>query len=304
MGRIVVIGSINMDIVSIMDRLPKPGETVFGKELQYIPGGKGANQAVAACRLGGKVEMIGRVGSDEFGQALRNFLKGEGIGIKKVNYTKGTPTGTAMVWINGSSQNSIVVMSGSNGKVTERDAIDLGLKEDDIVVSQFEIPNDTIFAAFKEAKSKGARTVLNLAPAVNCPSELLALADYMILNEHEAAFFSGSELAGDLDTVKRYAKKLQTRADQAVIITMGAEGAFCGRGAEEVRVEGVKVNAVDTTAAGDCFTGAFAVALSEHKSLTDSLGFANRAAAISVQRIGASSSLPTRKEMDVAIGKP
>ncbi len=298
MGRIIVAGSINMDVVSRMERMPKAGETIFGDELHFIPGGKGANQAVAASRLNGRVSFLGRVGEDDFGRLLYNFLKRENIDVSAIRHTKDVPTGTAIIWVNRNAQNSIVVIPGSNGKVSEKDIEALGISQADIVLSQFEIPLDTVFALFKRAKGAGATTILNPAPAIKCPEELLKLTDYLIVNEHEAAFFAGGETTDKLEEIADYSNKIKKNKDQVIIITLGANGVFCNA-AEQIRVEGIRVKAIDTTAAGDCFAGAFAVALSEQKSLRDALNFANKAASISVQKLGASSSLPTRKEVDI-----
>ncbi len=298
MGKIVVVGSINMDVVTRTDKMPKPGETVLGDSLHFILGGKGSNQAIAASRLNGNVEFIGRVGEDDFGRSIYEVLKKEKMKVDGIRFTKGTPTGTAIICVDKDSQNSIVVVLGSNAKVSADDVSSIKLGSSDILLSQFEIPQETILSLFKRAKIAGAKTILNPAPAAKCSKELLILADYLIVNEHEVAFFANKTVTEDIETIKNYANKVKARKDQTIIVTLGAKGALCINQHGEVRVEGIKVNAIDTTAAGDCFAGAFAVALSEQKSLNDALSFANKAAALSVQRLGASSSLPVRSEVD------
>lgn len=295
--RIVVLGSINMDIVARASSIPVPGQTVVGEWLSFIPGGKGANQGVAASRLGGDVRFVGRIGNDMFGKSLRDFLRKERMDTGGVKITKGATTGTAMITLDRSSQNTIVFIPGSNARISAADARKVRIDGSDIILSTLEVPQDAIRVLFERARKEGAATILNAAPALKCTRGFLSLADYIIVNEHEVAFFAKGKATRNIATVSAYAKRLRARKNQAVIVTLGPQGAFCIGGSERIRVKGIKVKAVDTTGAGDCFSGAFAAALAESRTLAEAMRFANKAASISVQRVGASSSMPTRKEV-------
>ncbi len=297
MGRVFVAGSINMDVVATADRHPRVGETVAGREVLYFPGGKGANQAVAASRLGAKTTLIGRLGKDSFGAELRTFLGAQGIDLGAVRDAD-THTGTAIVTV-AASDNTIVVVPGSNALVGADDVADVPLAKGDVAVSQFEIPLPTITAFFRRAREAGVVTVLNPAPAQKMSSELLALVDILVLNETELGFLAGSELS-DSDEAARIidvAQRLQARADQTICITLGKRGVLALAGREEIAVPGRAVKAVDTTGAGDCFVGALAAQLADGAPLRAALAFANAAASISVQRMGAGPSMPTAAEV-------
>lgn len=295
---IIVAGSINMDVVARTQHHPRPGETVIGNELHYIPGGKGSNQAVAASRLGGDVMLVGKLGQDAFGDTLFTFLQKEKLNLEHLGRDAEAPTGTALIVVNAESENTIVVVPGSNGKVMPEDVEAVALDADTVVLSQFEIPQPTIVRLYKRARVAGARTVLNPAPAAPFETGLLELVDYLIVNETELAFFSGSEEAhNDKTTLIELARQLRYTKTQTIIITLGAAGLLCVHGDNVLEVPGQKVKAVDTTGAGDCFAGALAVALSEGRELEAALRFANQAAALSVQRLGASASLPYRDEL-------
>ncbi|WP_339038297.1 ribokinase [Bradyrhizobium symbiodeficiens] len=297
MGRVFVAGSINMDVVATADRHPRVGETVAGREVLYFPGGKGANQAVAASRLGAKTTLIGRLGKDSFGAELRTFLGAQGIDLGAVRDAD-THTGTAIITV-AASDNTIVVIPGSNALVGADDVADVPLAKGDVAVSQFEIPLPTITAFFRRAREAGVVTVLNPAPAQKMSSELLALVDILVLNETELGFLAGSELS-DSDEAARIidvAQKLQARADQTICITLGKRGVLALAGREEIAVPGRAVKAVDTTGAGDCFVGALAAQLADGAPLRAALAFANAAASISVQRMGAGPSMPTAAEV-------
>lgn len=305
MTRIFVAGSINMDVVTRTPTLPRPGETVFGSELHFIPGGKGANQAVAAARLGGHVTLAGKLGDDAFGQQLRAFLGSESLDLSAVSTTAAAPTGTAIITVDGGSENSIVVIPGSNALMSEADIATLPLGAGDIAASVFEIPQTTIKAFFQRAKQAGARTLLNPAPAVPFIDGLLALVDVLVINETELALFAGVEQPPKVASeVQGIAKRLQARRDQTIIVTLGSKGAACLHEGVFFVVPGRPVKAVDTTGAGDCFCGALAVALHEGQTMGEAVAFANTAASISVQRLGASSSMPTRAELDPLVGVP
>ena len=296
MGNIYVAGSINMDIVTKMESLPRPGETVFGQELHYVPGGKGSNQAVAASRLGENVYLIGKLGNDPFGQSLTQFLGQEQLNLDYLFYSDHEPTGIALINVDGRSENSIVVVSGSNFHLTIEDVAQINLQKNDVVVSVFEIPQHTIKHLFQKAKQAQAKTILTPAPATQFIPGLLELVDYLILNETELAFFCNQDQIDQTpDTIAANAQQLRHHQNQTIIVTLGANGAIAVHGDSTLQIEGISVEAVDTTGAGDCFSGAFAVAIAEGMSLQDAITFANTAASISVQHLGASTSMPTRQ---------
>lgn len=298
MGRVFVAGSINMDVVATADRHPKVGETVAGRQVLYFPGGKGANQAVAASRLGARTTLIGRLGKDSFGAELRAFLAAQGIDLGYVQQTAGAHTGTAIITV-AEADNTIVVIPGSNALVSAEDVGVVPLLQGDVAVSQFEIPLPAIAAFFQRARGAEATTLLNPAPAQAISSELLVLVDILVLNETELGFLAGVELS-DCDEAARIievARKLQVREDQTICVTLGKRGVLALAGREEIAVPGRVVTAVDTTGAGDCFVGAFAAQLAEGAPLRAALAFANAAASISVQRMGAGPSMPTAAEV-------
>ncbi|MDN5004954.1 ribokinase [Bradyrhizobium sp. GCM10027634] len=297
MGRVFVAGSINMDVVATADRHPKVGETVAGREVLYFPGGKGANQAVAASRLGANTTLIGRLGKDAFGAELRAFLGAQGVDLSSVREAD-THSGTAIITV-AASDNTIVVIPGSNALVSADDVAAAPLAKGDVAVSQFEIPLPTIAAFFSRARDAGATTLLNPAPAQKMSAELLALVDILVLNETELGFLAGVELTESDEAAKiiAVARKLQARADQIICITLGKRGVLALAGNEEFAVPGRVVKAVDTTGAGDCFVGALASQLADGAPLRTALAFANAAASISVQRMGAGPSMPTAAEV-------
>ncbi|MBH5400176.1 ribokinase [Bradyrhizobium sp. CNPSo 4010] len=298
MGRVFVAGSINMDVVAIADRHPRVGETVAGRQVLYFPGGKGANQAVAATRLGARTTLIGRLGRDSFGAELKAFLGEQGIDLGYVVETTETHTGTAIITV-AEADNTIVVVPGANGLVGADDVEVVPLLKGDIAVSQFEIPLPAIAAFFHRARAASAVTVLNPAPAQKMPGELLALVDILVLNETELGFLAGTELS-ESDAAARItdvARKLQAREDQTICVTLGKRGVLALGGREEIAVAGRVVKAVDTTGAGDCFVGALAAQLADGAALREALAFANAAASISVQRMGAGPSMPTAREV-------
>lgn len=298
MGRVFVAGSINMDVVATADRHPRVGETVAGRQVLYFPGGKGANQAVAASRLGAKTTLIGRLGTDAFGAELKTFLTAQGIDPGSIKETPETHTGTAIITV-AASDNTIVVIPGSNALVSAHDVADAPLAKGDVAVSQFEIPLPTIAAFFQRACAAGATTLLNPAPAQKMSAELLALVDILVLNETELGFLAGVELSESDEAAKiiAVARKLQARQDQTICVTLGKRGVLALAAGEEFAVPGRMVKAVDTTGAGDCFVGALASQLADGLPLRAALAFANAAASISVQRMGAGPSMPTAAEV-------
>lgn len=298
MSKIIVAGSINMDVVVQADQHPHPGETVFGKDVHFIPGGKGSNQAVAAHRLGGDVVLVGKLGQDSFGSDLHRFLQGENLNLSHLHFTDDAPSGTALITVNAASENTIVVVSGSNFALRPADMNDVQIEAGDIVVSVFEIPQETIRALFSKAKQAGATTILNPAPAARLIDGLNELCDCVIVNETELAFFAGSEaIPQDHERIKRLAEGFRSRDNQTIVVTLGAKGAAYLHHDSFGTVAGRHVEAVDTTGAGDCFVGALAAGLAEGNGLADAIHVANTAASLSVQKLGASDSLPYRAQV-------
>ena len=298
-GQIVVVGSLNMDLVVRSPRHPKPGETIIGGEFRTIPGGKGANQAVAAARLGAKVERVGRVGVDGFGSDLLANLRGAGVSTTHVKQDPAAPSGVALIVVDAGGQNTIVVASGANMSVTEKDVDDAALAFEGAaaILLQLESPLAVVARAARLARKHGARVILNPAPARQLEADVLALVDYLVPNESEATLLTGIEVR-DLRSSKRAAKKLLKQGVGGAILTLGARGALLVNRDSATRVPAFRVEAVDTTAAGDAFVGAFGVALAERQSPADAMRFASAAAAISVTRVGAQPSLPTRADVE------
>jgi ribokinase len=302
MGRVFVAGSINMDVVATADRHPRIGETIAGNAVLYFPGGKGANQAVAAAKLGAPTTLIGRLGRDAFGNELKAFLAAQGIDLTFVQQTSDTHTGTAIITV-ANADNTIVVIPGANALVSAADVAAPTLANGDIAVSQFEIPLPTITAFFKRARAAGATTILNPAPAVEFGRELLDLVDILILNESELGLLAKTELR-DADDYPRFieaARSLQTGKDKIICVTLGKRGVLALVNDEPAIVPGRAVKAVDTTGAGDCFVGAVAAQLAGGKTIHDALDYANAAASICVQRMGAAPSMPTAAEVEAIL---
>lgn len=297
--RIVVIGSCNTDMVINMERLPLPGETLLGGKFFMNPGGKGANQAVAAARLGGKVAFIAKVGNDPFGIRSVDQYKAEGIATKHVLVDKEQPSGVALILVDAHGENSIAVASGANAHLTPKD-IDHAqgtIEEGDILLMQLETPIETVEHAAQIAKQAGRKVILNPAPAHPLPESLLRCLYMLIANETEAEYISGTQIT-DMDSVARAADIICSKGVENVVITLGSKGAFIKEKTTYHQVPALKVKAVDATAAGDTFCGAVCVALAEGKSITGAVEFACRAAAVTVTRMGAQSSLPFRKEVE------
>jgi ribokinase len=298
--KILVVGSINMDLVVRLPQIPKPGETLLGGTFNTFPGGKGANQAVAIARLGGKVTMVGAVGVDSFGDELIHGLEIEGIDTQFIQRKPGISTGVALIEVDSKGQNTIAVASGANYALLVEDVrnalVEIG--PFDILVMPLETPIDTIIEAVRFAKMYNAKTILNPAPAQKLSSDLLRQIDYLVPNEFEIGIVSGSQkqIACEIDETKALYSYLGVAN---IIITMGNHGViYENPNGKSMRIPAYNVEAVDTTAAGDCFVGAFAVGLSEGHSTLESIQFANAAAALSVERVGAQPSLPHRNEVD------
>ncbi|WP_256105748.1 ribokinase [Streptomyces sp. ODS05-4] len=292
MTHIVVLGSANMDLVAYAGRLPGPGETVTGRDFRTAPGGKGANQAVAAVRAGAEVSMIGAVGSDPYGSALRASLESAGVDTDLLRTVEG-PSGTAHVTVDDDGRNTIVVVPGANGAVESLlPGDDTLIATADALLLQLELPLSAVVEGAQAARRHGVRTVLTPAPAVPLPPELLGATDLLVPNQHEAAALTGiADPHGAAEALLRQVPQ--------TVITLGAAGSLhAARGAEPVMVPAPEVDAVDTTAAGDTFTGVLAVALAEGRPVRDALAWASSAAALSVQRLGAAPAMPYRKEID------
>jgi len=300
MGRVFVAGSINMDVVATADRHPRIGETVAGTAVLYFPGGKGANQAVAAAKLGTPTTLIGRLAKDAFGDQLKAFLAAEGMDLSFVQQTSQAHTGTAIITV-ANADNTIVVIPGANALVSAADVEAPVLAKGDIAVSQFEIPLPAISAFFKRARAAGATTILNPAPAIEFSRELLDLVDLLILNETELGFLTKTELR-DTDDYPRFieaARSLQINKDKTICVTLGKRGVLALVNGQPLLVDGRAVKAVDTTGAGDCFVGAVAAQLAGGKPIHDALHYANMAASVCVQRMGAAPSMPTVAEVEM-----
>lgn len=299
MRKIFVVGSINRDLVAYVDDLPRRSETVFGNRLQQFPGGKGANQAVAARRLGGDVQLVGNVGSDAFGKDILAFLANEKIDTSEIAILDTAPTGVAFITVDSASENSIVVISGANMVWHTRDLTRLEMQPGDIVICQFEIPLEIIESGFERAKTNGATTILNPAPVKPATKRMLSNVDFIVVNEVELEALSRS-IVNPADALSVYAamEKLQENRPLTIVVTLGSRGALVSGPTGRHEAKGVRVNAVDTTGAGDCFIGAFASALANSDSVADAIDFANKAAAISVTRRGAALSFPTVDEVN------
>lgn len=297
MAKVAVVGSINMDLVVRVPRFPLAGETILGGVFQTIPGGKGANQAVAARRLGAEVAMIGRVGGDAFGGVLRHNLVQEGISTERLTVDDGQATGVALITVEDSGENTIIVVPGANGRITTAD-IDAArplITGADILLMQLEIPLEVVQYAAALAQAGGVTLILNAAPAQPLPPALLARVDYLIVNEVEAGLLAGTPPAHPEDA----ARALQTLGAQAVVVTLGAEGSLLvSQDGTSVAAPSFAVRPVDTTAAGDAFAGAFAVGLAAGMAPEQTLRWGNAAGALAVTRAGAQPSLPTRLEVD------
>ncbi|WP_448124205.1 ribokinase [Pseudomonas veronii] len=293
-AKVVVVGSLNMDLVTRASRLPRAGETLIGQSFSTVPGGKGANQAVASARLGAEVAMIGCVGSDAYGVQLRDALLAEGIDCQAVSRVDGS-SGVALIVVDDSSQNAIVIVAGSNGELTPASlqAADAVLQAADVIVCQLEVPLETVGYALKRGRELGKTVILNPAPASGpLPAQWYASIDYLIPNESEATALSGVTV-DSLDSAKLAAAQLIKAGAAKVIITLGAQGALFSDGSRFEHLAAPNVKAVDTTAAGDTFVGGFAAALAHGKSEAEAIRFGQVAAALSVTRAGAQPSIPT-----------
>ncbi len=301
---ILVIGSSNTDMIIKADRIPKAGETILGGEFSSVPGGKGANQAVAAARAGGAVTFITRIGQDIFGKKAVAGLAAEGINVRQIIRDKKSPSGVALIFVSKSGENSIAVASGANARMTPADVHKAAgaFRVASILLLQLEIPLKTVEAAVAQAVASGVRVILNPAPAQSLPTKLLQSIYLLTPNETEAELLTGIKINSEA-TAARAARKLISRGVRNVIITLGAKGAFLGGKDVWQNIPGHKVKAVDATGAGDVFNGTLAVALAEGKALPEAARFACAAAAVSVTRLGAQASAPKRAIIEKMLTK-
>ncbi len=302
-ANVVVIGSLNMDLVTRAPRLPVGGETLIGHSFATVSGGKGANQAVAAARLGAQVAMVGCVGNDDYGVQLRDALLAEQIDCQAVSVVEDS-SGVALIVVDDYSQNAIVIVAGANGAMTPAviDQFDAVLQAADVVICQLEIPDATVGHALKRARALGKTVILNPAPASRpLPADWFTAIDYLIPNESEATALSGLPV-DSLESAEKAASHLIAMGAGKVIITLGAQGSLFANGQSFEHFPAPKVKAVDTTAAGDTFVGGFAAALAAGKSEAEAIRYGQIAAALSVTRAGAQPSIPTQS--DVQAFKP
>jgi ribokinase len=297
-SKIMVIGSLNIDLVIRTPRMPLPGENVFGKSFRMFPGGKGANQAVGAARLGAKVTMFGRVGKDIFGERLLKNLREEKVNANYVEKDESEATGMAFICVDDTGENSIIVVSGANMRCSKSDIdrVTPLFPKMDLLILQLEIPPEVVGYAIEIAHGYHLPVILNPAPTKEFEIELLGANDILTPNRYEAALLSGVKIK-DLESAKLAAQRLQDRGVEKLVITMGEKGALWVDGKEIAYVPARSIKPEDTTAAGDAFTAGLSVALTEDKELEEAVRFANDVAALSITKSGAQTSLPTRREV-------
>ncbi len=302
-NKLLVVGSMNMDIVQKVQAFPLPGETIHGGETAFYPGGKGANQAVAAARAGGDCAMVGAVGSDPFADTLIGGLEEQGVQAGLVRKKSGA-SGIAIITVNGEGENTIVLSPGANGLLSANDALSALPDWSGVyaVLLQNEIPPETTDEVIRAAAAAGVRVYLNPAPARELSNELMAFIDTLIVNETEAAAVSGMRVT-DSDSAKKAAERLALMGAGTVIVTLGDKGCICRDGnGGMLEVPAFRASPVDTTAAGDTFIGAYAAAMSRGSGTRESLVFASAAAALAVGKAGAQASIPSEEEIVAFIG--
>ena len=299
MNKVIVVGSVNMDITARTDKLPDTGETVAARSVEYLPGGKGLNQAVAAAKIGTTVVLAGCLGSDSFADELASFVRRHKIDVSCLRRSEKN-SGIALITVDERGQNTIVVAPGSNADVCPEDVKKLPVSPGDVVVCQFEIPPAAVAAAFAKARRYGARTILNPSPVCPIPDEIFRNTDILIVNETELAFLSRENVDENTpaEKIADAAEKLKTDAEQTVIVTLGSRGALVAGSKDMLCVDSYKVPAVDTVGAGDCFAGVFAAKLAEGKDVGENVKTAARAAAVCVTRKGAAPAMPDAGELE------
>jgi len=304
-GKIVVVGSSNTDMVIKSDRIPEPGETILGGTFFMTPGGKGANQAVAASRLGGDVVLVTKTGNDLFGRQSVELYANEGINTDYILSDAKNPSGVALIMVDSKGENCIAVASGANGSLSVKNISAAGkeIESSEIVLMQMEIPMDVIEYVAQLASKKKVKVILNPAPACPFLSDMLLSCLYMITpNRSEAEMISGVKVT-DWESARRAADIISKKGVDNVVITLGSLGAMVKEGDKYYNIPAEKVQAADTTGAGDTFNGALCVALAEGESILEAVKFASMASSIAVTRMGAQSAIPTRRELDAAMKK-
>ena len=295
---IIVFGSINMDLVVYSEAKPNDGETVIGNSFETFLGGKGSNQAVAASKLGANVSFVGKVGSDLYGQKLKEQLNLEKVNTQLLDEIEGESGVAVINVIESSSENQIIVIPGANAHVSADQIDDKTLSSVEILISQLEVPPNQIEVLFSRARQGHCYRVLNVAPAIEFSTSLFNETDLLVVNEIELEALAKKKLKDtNIDSIRASVDLLSLAKHQAIVVTLGAEGVYVRDQNKDEYIEGHKVNSVDTTGSGDCFVGAMASYLIEDKNLFDASVFANKAASISVTRKGASSSMPTKEEV-------
>ena len=295
---IIVFGSINMDLVVYSDAKPNDGETVIGNSFETFLGGKGSNQAVAASKLGANVSFVGKVGSDLYGQKLKEQLNLEKVNTQLLGKIEGESGVAVINVIESSSENQIIVIPGANAHVSADQIDDKTLSSVEILISQLEVPPNQIELLFSRARQGHCYRVLNVAPAIEFSTSLFNETDLLVVNEIELEALAKKKLKDtNIDSIRASVDLLSLAKHQAIVVTLGAEGVYVRDQNKDEYIEGHKVNSLDTTGSGDCFVGAMASYLIEDKNLFDASVFANKAASISVTRKGASSSMPTKDEV-------
>ena len=295
---IIVFGSINMDLVVYSEAKPNDGETVIGNSFETFLGGKGSNQAVAASKLGANVSFVGKVGSDLYGQKLKEQLNLEKVNTQLLDEIEGESGVAVINVIESSSENQIIVIPGANAHVSADQIDDKTLASVEILISQLEVPPNQIELLFSRVKQGHCYRILNVAPAIEFCKSLFNETDLLVVNEIELEALAKKKLKDtNIDSIRASVDLLSLAKHQAIVVTLGAEGVYVRDQNKDEYIEGHKVNSVDTTGSGDCFIGAMASYLIEDKNLFDASVFANKAASISVTRKGASSSMPTKDEV-------
>jgi len=303
-GKILVLGSSNVDLIFKIPRFHHPGETIVGENLVTAFGGKGANQAIASKRLGGKVTLITKLGDDHSGQSYYRYLIKNGLDQKWILKDKKLPTGLALIELNPKGENRIIVSPGANRSLSAKDLKRFGpfWKEIRVFVTQLEIPIPTVKVGLKKAKQQGVLTLLNPSPPIPLSSDILSLVDFLVPNEWEAQYLTGLKMERGKD-IQKMADQLLDMGAKNVVITLGPRGLFFKNETEAIWMRAFRVNVVDTTAAGDAFMGALACGLADNKPIREILNFANGAGALATTKLGAQPSLPSRRSLNQFLSK-